>query len=735
MFIFAVAIMISWIPIVLLLFAVMPPRRAVIVASLTAWMFLPQLSFNLPGIPDYTRTSATTMALIIGAALFDTGRLLSIRPRWFDIPVVAWCLCPFITSLTNDLGPYDGLSCALAQFFRWGFPYLIGRVYLDDLEGLRDLVIGIVVVSLIYVPLCLWEIRMSPQLARYVYGVDPRGWEGTRYSGYRPKVFLETGLELGMWMTAASLCGYGLWISGALRRLWGYPFGLLFGILLVTTVLCKSTGALLLLLVGVGIFWSIQKLKWIWPVWVLLALAPVYESVRTTKLWGGREAVDVAASLINAERAWSLEFRMINEDMLVDKAMQRPAFGWGGWGRGRVYDETGKDISITDGYWIIILGEQGVVGLTLMTTTFLLPLFLLIVRIPPRSWIDPRYCSAAVMAVLLGLYMIDNLSNAMLNPLYALAIGGLTALDPGKTAHRSRDEEEGDRATGPEPDPEAEEAIIGAASLALEEAEAVDDRHRQAEGQRARAGQLATAGRPDAALDLFRRTIRTQEELVARHPAIGLYRRSLARTCIDFGQILGTLGRPREMERLWRRALDLLAGLAEEFPDRSGVQKEWLDHLNNLAWLLATAPDPAVFDPARAASWAAMAVERAPDCLIYWNTLGVAHYRAGHWREAIEALGRSAELGSGGTSFDHFYLALAYARSGDRPRARLWYERGVAWIEIHRSRHTPLLSLRDEVATALADSKPQAAAGQLTGPPATPRQVPRPASTNGTHSA
>jgi tetratricopeptide (TPR) repeat protein len=376
------------------------------------------------------------------------------------------------------------------------------------------------------------------------------------------------------------------------------------------------------------------------------------------------------------------------------------------------------------------------IGLVLMNTTLLLPLLLLIVRVPPRSWIESRYCPAAVLAILLGLYLIDNLSNAMLNPIYALAIGGLTALDPGRTAGRSEkdEEEEGDRAMGPEPDPEAEEAALGAASLALEEAEVVGDRLRQAEGQRARAGQLALAGRLDAAIDLFGRTLRTQEELVAHDPAIGLYRRSLALTCIDFGQVLGTLGRPREMERLWRRALDLFAGLVEEFPERPGCQKEWLDHLNNLAWLLATESDPAVFDPARAASWAATAVERAPDCLIYWNTLGVAHYRAGHWHGAIEALSRSAELGAGGTAFDHFYLALAHVRSGDRARAQLWYDRGVAWIGIHRLRHGPLLSLRDEAAAALADSKPQAAVGQLTGPPANPRQGPSTTSAHGTHS-
>ena len=67
--IFAFSLMILWIPIVLLFFASMPARRAVIVASLTAWLFLPGVRFDLPGIPDYTKSSATTMSLVIGVCV------------------------------------------------------------------------------------------------------------------------------------------------------------------------------------------------------------------------------------------------------------------------------------------------------------------------------------------------------------------------------------------------------------------------------------------------------------------------------------------------------------------------------------------------------------------------------------------------------------------------------------------------------------------------------------------
>jgi tetratricopeptide (TPR) repeat protein len=506
---------------------------------------------------------------------------------------------------------------------------------------------------------------------------------------------------------------------------------MLLAILLVTTIFCKSTGALLLLVVGIAIFWGIKKLSWIWPVWLLVALPPTYEFVRTTKLWSGREAVDLAARWISYERAWSLDFRMQMENILVDKALQRPLLGWGGFNRSHVLDANGEDISVTDGYWIIVLGHHGIIGLALMTSTILLPSYLLISRIPPRSWTDPRYASAAVLAVLLGLYMIDNLSNAMLNPIYTLAIGGLAALDPGRIDSRSEEDEEAepteDRRTGLGPDPEAEDDDLGDGAAGLEESEFLDDRHQQVDQQRVRAGQLAIAGRFDAAEGLFRRTLQTQEVLVEQNPTAGFLCRSLALTWIDYGQLLSERGRPQETRWVWRRALDLLANLVEEFPRRSDYQAEWLDHLNNLAWLLATETDPAVSDPSLAVSLASTAIERAPESPVYWNTLGVAHHRSGNWADAIAALTRSVELSSGGTSFDHFYLALAHARSGDALMARTWYHRGVAWMRDHRSRQAALLRLRKEAESHLAPSQSPAAVGRLPASLAPPRPETGPA--------
>jgi hypothetical protein len=72
--------------------------------------------------------------------------------------------------------------------------------------------------------------------------------------------------------------------------------------------------------------------------------------------------VELARSIDN-ERAESLAYRFDNEDILLLRAFERPLFGWGRYGRSRVYDpDTGRDISVTDGRWIIDIGQFGLIG-------------------------------------------------------------------------------------------------------------------------------------------------------------------------------------------------------------------------------------------------------------------------------------------------------------------------------------------------------------------------------------
>ena len=419
----------GWIPVVFLLFLALPPRRAVIAAFLIAWLFLPIAGYSIKGLSDYTKMSATCGGVLLATMVFDLDRLLAFRLKWVDLPMIVWCLIPMVSSLANGLGLYDGLSNVLNQTITWGLPYFIGRVYFFDLDGLRELAIGIFMGGLIYVPFCLFEIRMSPQLHNWIYGFHQPGFSQTkRFGGFRPMVFMQHGLMVGMWMCMTTLVGYCLFRAKVIKKLWGWPVSWLVLILGLTAVLCKSTGAVSLLLVGFGILFITKWLKTKVIFYVLVMIPLVYLFSRSLGGWDGRQLVSWAANVTNADRAESMGFRFENETILSEKAMQRPFLGWGGWGRNRVYNDSGRDITITDSLWIITFGKYGLIGLAAIMGVLLLPVIIFFRRTRTGEWKQPAWGGAVSLALLILLYAYDNLLNAMVNPIFILCAGGLTGL-------------------------------------------------------------------------------------------------------------------------------------------------------------------------------------------------------------------------------------------------------------------------------------------------------------------
>ena len=417
----------GWVPIVFLMFMFLPPRHAVIFAFLGAWMFLPMAGFSLPLIPDYTKMTATCVGVLLGAMIFDMPRVAVFRPKLWDLPMLFWCFAPLPASISNQLGVYDGLSESLLQVITWGLPYLIGRIYFSDMKSIRVLAIGIVAGGLVYVPFCLWESRMSPQLHHTLYGFHQHQFlQSIRLGGFRPIVFMQHGLMVATWMAAASLVAVWLWICGSVKRIWGVPMPLLIVVLLFTTVLCRSVGATILLISGLASLFMVRSLKSPIPVLCIIVSVPIYIAFRAPNIWTGRSLENLADTLTNPRAAQSLRWRFQNERILAAKAMQRPIFGWGGWGRSRVKDEFGHQaIHAADGLWIITFGRTGVVGLFLLMAMILSPVFLLLLRYPSAIWATPALGPSSALVMLLCLYIVDCLPNAMVNPIYMLASGGL----------------------------------------------------------------------------------------------------------------------------------------------------------------------------------------------------------------------------------------------------------------------------------------------------------------------
>jgi len=143
-----------------------------------------------------------------------------------------------------------------------------------------------------------------------------------------------------------------------------------------------------------------------------------------------------------------------------------------------------------------------------------------------------------------------------------------------------------------------------------------------------------------------------------------------------------------------------------EFRKVTEMKPDFAEAYNCLAWLLATHSNPQVRDPDGAVHWAKKAVELAPNGG-NWNTLGVAHYRAGAWKAALAALEKSVELRQGGDSFDWFFLAMCHEKLGDKEKARQWYDKAVEWMDKNWPQNDDLRRFRTEAAELLKIKKGQ----------------------------
>jgi hypothetical protein len=453
--------LIVWWLVVIMLFALVPARRAVLISLVAGWLFLPMGGINFHGLPIFDKLLVTQLSVFLAVCVLDNRRLRSCLPRWFDLPIFVWCLVPLATSLSNNLGLYDGLSESFRQIIVWGLPYWIGRMYFSEPAALRDLGIAVVIGGLIYVPLCLWEVRMSPQLHDQLYGFHqaPFGHQ-VRFGGYRPMVFLPSGLALGMFMACATVMATWLWAGGVIKQLLSIPFGWLVIALAVTTVAAKSSGAIVFMFVGIGICLITRVHRVRMYMVLLLLIPPAYMGSRQVLGWSGKELLQVTEALIGPERTGSLRTRLDSEQILLARAMKRPILGWGGHGRSlvettsgkkRVKSDDGTSIkAIPDALWVIATGRHGLVGLFALVSLLLLPGYMLVRRSPAAAWYTPHTAALAGGVLVSALYMCDNLLNAMPNPLFVTVTGGVCGLigvaqwrttEPGSSpsaAHRNR---------------------------------------------------------------------------------------------------------------------------------------------------------------------------------------------------------------------------------------------------------------------------------------------------------
>ncbi|MEN8750613.1 hypothetical protein [Marivita sp.] len=427
-----------WPFVTVVLFQKLPPGRAVIVTLLVGYLFLPEppAGFDFPLLPPLTKhTIPALSAFFMWFWLYsDDFRPLPRSPLAVGL-LFLFIFSPVATALMNLHPVYWGEFVIQAMTIKdsIGFviqqillviPFLLARRFLTQAEDQRDLMYAFMIGGLIYSVPMLLEIRLSPQLNLWIYGYYQHDFVQTiRFGGFRPMVFLYHGIWAAFFLLMSILAAFALWRAQKITSNWALLGAALY--LTAVLVLAKSLGAWLfaaalipsILLLG-------TRLKMLLAV-CIAAFAITYPALKGVGLVP-ETAILEAAGNIDPDRAASLEFRFTNENRLLERAQEKPLFGWGNYNRNQIMNPSNGVIeTITDGRWIILIGQLGWLGFLAEFGLLVLPVFLL--------WRETRYRSTEDYSVLivplsliLAVNVFDMLPNATLTPLTWLMAGALT---------------------------------------------------------------------------------------------------------------------------------------------------------------------------------------------------------------------------------------------------------------------------------------------------------------------
>jgi hypothetical protein len=415
--------LVLWAPITLLLFARLRPPLAAALALVGGMLYLPEvIFFNPPILPELDKRTIPPLAALVGCLLSRAGRqrIAAARPfRGVDLWFVLVLASNAATTFTNtDVLAYgvprpgmtvkDMMSYCLADTLAVYIPFLLGRALFRSNRDLRTLLMVCVGFGVAYAPLCLYEMVMSPVLHSRVYGFmqhDIR--QALRAGGFRPLVFMSHGIPLSRFLLVVVLSGALLYRS----RLAGAGAAVAAAFIALVLIGCKSTGAIVLGAVLLPVLlWSKVSLQLRVAV-IMGAIVATYPISRGTDVFPTDTLLGWSEA-ISEQRAESLGARFESEDMLLEKARERPLFGWGPASRSHVFDPvTGDDLTIVDGEWIIVFGTRGLLGFIAWYGLYLAPVW--IARRSARQvGLEQNRILLAGFALIGVLFAVETLPNA-----------------------------------------------------------------------------------------------------------------------------------------------------------------------------------------------------------------------------------------------------------------------------------------------------------------------------------
>jgi hypothetical protein len=372
--IFAYVVLILWPVFAIYLYRTKTIQVAILWTILGGFMFLPvRTLIDFPLVPPLGKDSMPVLAAFLGLWLVKGKKIsFSLNHRWIKWLLYLYVISPIITVILNNdtvnmgirilpaLSYHDAISITINNILII-LPLFMGSQYFRSYESQLLMFKTLVVAGLGYSVLMLYEIRMSPQLHSSIYGYFPHSFaQQKRFGGFRPVVFMGHGLWVAFFAMAILLAATTMSKNGI--KAWKFSSTKVSYYFFMVLILCKSMGSVIYGLFGfLLIKYTSNKLQMRVAI-VVTVLALAYPTMSILK-WVPYDQITNAAAVIDDDRAGSLKFRFDNEVLLLNHARERFFFGWGGWGRNRVFDsESGEDVAITDGRWIITFGQYGWFG-------------------------------------------------------------------------------------------------------------------------------------------------------------------------------------------------------------------------------------------------------------------------------------------------------------------------------------------------------------------------------------
>ena len=322
--------------------------------------------------------------------------------------------------------PYDAVHAVLNALLSVALPFYLGAVMFRSSQDLRVLLVTMVVAALLYYPLQFIEMVLSPQLHRWVYGFHQHQFaQAMREEGYRPMVFMAHGLAVAGFTSLSVVAAAALYKSKV--RFVRFSTAWVVSYLWIVLFLSKSLAAFLYSLIAVPLVLFTSPRFQALTAAALVALLLMYPAARANDLIPIEGLESWAEEQYGHERADSMMFRLRNETPLLDRAMERPWFGWGSYCRACLFEPWSGDLaleSVRDGAWIIEFGDHGIVGFMSKFSLLLFPILALLRRMKYVQRVADRRLLAG-LGILIGFSAFDLIPNGDFSHLAFVLSGAL----------------------------------------------------------------------------------------------------------------------------------------------------------------------------------------------------------------------------------------------------------------------------------------------------------------------